>query len=64
MRAVEFQREHRLGTFGKAKLGNEFKWRLRELGYTEKFIDVATEGLMVYVTRGPAPAHATPENKS
>jgi hypothetical protein len=52
-RAVEFQREHRLGTFGKAKLGNEFKWRLRELGYSEKFIDVATEGLMVYVTRGP-----------
>jgi hypothetical protein len=38
--------------FGKAKLGNEFKWQLKELGYTEKFIDVATEALMVYLTRG------------
>jgi hypothetical protein len=62
-RAVEFQREHRLGTFGKAKLGNEFKWRLRELGYSEKFIDVATEGLMVYVTRGPDKSVATVEEK-
>lgn len=50
--AVEFQQEHRLGLLGKAKLGNEFKWQLKELGYSEKFIDVATEGLMVYITRG------------
>lgn len=50
--AVQFQQEHRLGLFGKAKLGSEFKWQLKELGYSEKFIDVATEGLMVYITRG------------
>ena len=43
-RAVDFQREHRLGTFGKAKLGNEFKWRLRELGYSEKFIEDRDRG--------------------
>jgi hypothetical protein len=55
-RAVEFQREHKLGLFGKAKLGNEFKWQLKELGYTENFIEVATEGLMVYITRGAAPS--------
>ncbi len=53
--AAEFQREHKLGVFGKAKLGNEFKWQLKELGYTEKFIEVATEGLMIYVTRGAPP---------
>ncbi len=52
LQAVEFNREHRLGVFRKAKLGNEFRWRLKELGYTEKFIDVATEGLMVHLTRG------------
>jgi hypothetical protein len=62
-RVVDFQREHRLGTFGKAKLGNEFKWRLRELGYSEKFIDVATEGLMVYVTRGPDKSVAGADEK-
>jgi len=45
-RAAEFNRE---------KLGNEFKWELKEMGYDEKFIDLATEGLIVYVTRGPSP---------
>ena len=62
-RAVEFQREHKLGLFGKAKLGNEFKWQLKELGYTEKFIEVATEGLMVYITRGAAPSGSPPEEQ-
>jgi len=58
--AVEFQQKQKLGVFGKAKLGNEFRWQLKELGYTDRFIDVATEGLMVYVTRGsaaPAASH-------
>ena len=64
MQAVEFQRNHKLGLFGKAKLGNEFKWRLKELGYTQKFVDVATEGLMVYITRGAPPADQTPTEKS
>jgi hypothetical protein len=63
-RAVEFQREHRLGTFGKAKLGNEFKWRLRELGYSEKFIDVATEGLMVHLTRDAQRSDPANQGKS
>jgi hypothetical protein len=62
MEAVEFQRTHKLGMFGKAKLGNEFKWQLKELGYSQQFIDVATEGLMVYITRG-APAPSASENK-
>jgi hypothetical protein len=56
--AADFQKEHKLGVFGKAKLTNEFKWQLKELGYSDRFIDVATEGLMVYVTRGPTPAGA------
>jgi len=51
--AVAFQQQHKLGFFGKAKLGNEFRWKLKELGYTEKFIEVATEGLMVYLSRDP-----------
>jgi hypothetical protein len=59
-KAVGFQREHKLGMLGKAKLANEFKWQLKELGYSEKFIDVATEGLMVYITRGAAAAGAAP----
>lgn len=62
--ATEFQQKHQLGLFGKAKLGNEFRWQLKELGYTDRFIDVATEGLMVYITRGgAAPPAAGAEKK-
>ena len=64
VQAVEFQRSHKLGTLGKAKLGNEFKWQLKELGYTENFVDVATEGLMVYITRGARPPGPAPSEKS
>ena len=62
--AAEFQRAQKLGFFGKAKLGNEFKWQLKELGYTEKFVDMATEGLMVYITRGTSPAASAPGEKT
>lgn len=54
-RAAEFNQENRLGWYKKAKLGNEFRWELKEMGYDEKFIDVATEGLIVYVTRVRSP---------
>ena len=37
----EFQSGGRLGTLGKAKLRYALKWRLRETGYDEKFIDFA-----------------------
>jgi hypothetical protein len=56
--AADFQSKHKLGMFGKAKLGNEFRWQLKEMGYTEKFVEVATEGLMVYVTRASNTAAA------
>jgi hypothetical protein len=54
-RAAEFNRENKLGWYKKAKLGNEFKWELKEMGYEKKFVDVATEGLIVYLTRGATP---------
>jgi hypothetical protein len=62
--AVEFQSKHKLGVIGKAKLGNEFRWQLKEMGYTDKFIDVATEGLMVYVTRASKSAATEPKSQS
>lgn len=52
-RAHQFNLEQKLGMFKKAKLGNTFKWELKEMGYDEKFVDMATEGLVVYLTRGP-----------
>ncbi|HVC12211.1 MAG TPA: hypothetical protein VNE59_11280 [Burkholderiales bacterium] len=49
-RAAEFNRTHRLGVYKRARLGNTFRWELKELGYSEKFIEIATEGLIVYVS--------------
>ncbi len=51
-KVVAFQVEHRLGWYGKAKLGNQFRWELTELGYTKEFVDMATEAVIVHVTRG------------
>ena len=50
--AVDYGKKNRLGVYKKARLANAFKWALKELGYSEKFIEVATEGLVVYTTRG------------
>jgi hypothetical protein len=50
-RAMEFKKQHRLGVYKKARLGNTFRWELQEMGYSEKFVEVATEGLIVYITK-------------
>lgn len=50
-KAADYQRDNRLGVFGKAKLGNAFKWALTDLGYRKEFVDIATEALIVYVSK-------------
>ena len=50
-KAVEFESNKNLGVYKKARLGNSFRWELTELGYSKTFIDMATEGLIVYITR-------------
>ena len=50
-KAGEFASSQRLGMFKKAKLANSFRWELKERGYSDKFIEIATEGVIVYVTR-------------
>lgn len=50
-KAVEFRRQHKLGVYKKARLGNTFRWELEELGYSKQFIEAATESLVVYITR-------------
>jgi hypothetical protein len=56
--AHRFNQENRLGFFRKAKLGNTFQWTLREMGYDDKFIDMATRALLVSLTRQPAEGFA------
>jgi len=59
-KAVKFNQEQKLGLVGKARLGNTFRWELKELGYSERFVELATEALIVYITRGPADQQAPP----
>ena len=42
-RAIRFHKEHKLGVYKKAKLGNVFKWKLRDLGFSEDFAERALE---------------------
>jgi hypothetical protein len=45
-RAVRFNAEHRLSIYRKAKLGNVFKWKLKELGYSDGFAETATKSIV------------------
>ena len=45
-RAVRFQAEHKLGVYKKAKLGNVFKWKLKELGYSDGFAEDVTREIV------------------
>jgi hypothetical protein len=54
-RATEFSREHRPGWYKRIRLGKDFRWELNELGYDEKFVSRATEGLILCVSRNPSP---------
>lgn len=45
-RAVRYHDQKRLGIYGKAKLGNVFKWKLTELGYSKTFIEHATKEIV------------------
>lgn len=58
--AAAYQQEHRIGFIRRAILANSFKWELRNRSYPEDFIDVATEGMVVELSkaarRGPTGA--------
>ncbi|MDD4927365.1 MAG: hypothetical protein PHF58_12795 [Methylotenera sp.] len=45
--AITFQVEQRMGFIKRSIFINNFKWELKNLGYPDDFIDVATEGLIV-----------------
>lgn len=48
-RAIKFQQEHKLGIYGKARLSNAFKWQLKELGYPDEFVDLATSAMTKFI---------------
>lgn len=46
-----FRDQRRLGFLGRAVVANAFKWGLRERGYPAEFVDMATEGLIVALSK-------------
>lgn len=59
-KAIAFHAENKLGVYRKARLGNTFRWELNELGYSKEFVELATEGLVIYVTRSAKTPPADP----
>ena len=41
-----FQKEAQLGWIGKARLGNAFRWKLTDRGYSKQFVEALTEGII------------------
>jgi hypothetical protein len=42
----KFKKEKKLNFYKKAKLGNAFKWKLKEAGYESDFVDQLTHALI------------------
>lgn len=57
----DFKAQHKLGVYKKARLANTFRWELDSLGYSKKFIEIATEGMVVTVTRKRRPSASAGE---
>ena len=45
-RALRYHEQHKLGVYKKAKLGNVFQWKLKELGYSADFAELATKEIV------------------
>jgi hypothetical protein len=45
-RALRYHEQKKLGVYKKAKLGNTFQWKLRELGYSAEFAEQASREIV------------------
>jgi hypothetical protein len=52
-RAAQFARTHKLNVYKKARLGNQFRWALKEAGYPAEFIQSWTYELVTLITLKP-----------
>lgn len=50
-KGAEFSRQHGLGIYGKAKLGNTLRWQLRAFGYSDGFIESLVHELVLHLGR-------------
>jgi hypothetical protein len=45
--AERYKCEHKLNVYKKAKLGNTFKWKLKDMGYDAGYVNELTKELIV-----------------
>lgn len=57
-RAVRYNEQNKLGIYKKAKLGNVFRWKLKEIGYSDDFIERATKEIVTKVAAMRSPESA------
>ena len=50
-KAATYQSEHNIGPVKRAAFANAFRWKLVEIGYPDEFVGVATEGLLVHLSK-------------
>ena len=46
-KAVDFKKLHGLGIYKTARLGNTVRWELKELGYSEAFVEALVKDLVI-----------------
>lgn len=52
LQAQQFRDSHRLNAYKKAKLGNAFKWKMKDLGHSDELIDQLTKDLLIVLHKG------------
>jgi hypothetical protein len=57
-RAGKFARTHPLNVYKRARLGNQFRWALKEAGYPPEFVESWTYELAILITLNDAPRKA------
>lgn len=50
-KAAEYKQSQDLGWIARSRLANKFKWGLKEKGYSDQFVDFATEAIIVYLSK-------------
>jgi len=51
-----YQAQSHMGWMRKARFGNELKWRLKDTGYSEEFVNALTEGIVTHLAMSGRPA--------
>jgi hypothetical protein len=57
-RAGKFARTHPLNVYKRARLGNQFRWALKEAGYPPEFVESWTYELAIQITVNHSPRRA------